>query len=79
MCCNICGGDNFIASEYWTDDVRAPARECATCHALVLDETAASSEQERDSVRLAVAARAAHSTDKPLCGQLPNEERVTLP
>jgi hypothetical protein len=78
MCCNICGGENFTVSEYCTDGVRAPARECATCHALVLDEEAASSEAERDSVRLAVAARAVYCTGEPLYGLLPNEEHAAL-
>jgi hypothetical protein len=38
-------------------DGSAPALECLKCRALCLDESAAESEQERESVRLAVAAR----------------------
>jgi hypothetical protein len=75
--CHICGGDAFRASEYRAESVRAPARECMTCHALVLDEEAATSDEERDSVRIAAAARAAHCADAPLHGKLPDEEPVT--
>ena len=82
MRCLICGGDVFILSEYRTDTVRAPARECAICHALVLDEEAATSEEERDSVRLAAAARAACSVDAALGGAIEgnfDEEPPTIP
>ena len=65
MRCNICGGDRFNPAEYRADGVVAPAKECATCRALVLDEEAATSEADRNSVRLAVAARAAHSVPDP--------------
>jgi hypothetical protein len=64
MRCNICGGDRFNTAEYRADGVVAPAKECATCRALILDEEAAA-EEDRDSVRLAVAARAAHSVPDP--------------
>jgi hypothetical protein len=79
MRCQICGGDVFTSTEYRTDSVRAPARECAGCRALVLDEDAATSQEERHSVRMAVAARAACSADEHLPGQLRDEEPVTLP
>jgi hypothetical protein len=69
MRCNICGGDRLTASEYRTGSVRAPAMECVACHAIVLDESLATSEQERDSVRLAVAARAASCATEPRQGQ----------
>jgi hypothetical protein len=59
--CSVCGSDRFIASEYKMDGGKAPALECVRCHALNLDEAAASSDEERDCVRLAVAARAASS------------------
>ena len=65
-------------SEYRTDSVRAPARECAVCHALVLDEEAATSQEERDSVRVAAAARAACSVDTAIGGDF-DEEPVTIP
>jgi hypothetical protein len=58
MQCNVCGGERFTKSEYQMDPGPAPALECLHCHALNLDEEAARSEEERDSVRLAVAARA---------------------
>ena len=79
MRCHICGGDVFVASEYWTDSVRAPAKECASCHALVLDEGAATSEEELDSVRLAAAARAACCAEEPLRGRPGDEEPATQP
>jgi hypothetical protein len=79
MRCQICGGDVFVPSEYWTDGVRAPAKECASCHALALDEGAATSDEERDSVRLAAAARAAYCAGEPLRGLLPDEEPATQP
>jgi hypothetical protein len=59
--CNVCGGSEFIAAEYKSEDFLAPALECASCHALCLDEEVARSTAERDSVRLAVATRAALS------------------
>ncbi|MBV9947975.1 MAG: hypothetical protein JOZ69_14065 [Myxococcales bacterium] len=58
MQCNVCGGERFTESAYQLDAGAAPALECTHCHALNLDEEAARSEAERDSVRLAVAARA---------------------
>jgi hypothetical protein len=61
MRCNVCGGENLTAVEYRAGSIRAPAMECDKCHAIVLDEAAATSEEERDSVRLAKAARAAQS------------------
>lgn len=63
MRCSVCQGESFIASEYILDDRRAPAVECTRCHALDLDEAMARSQEERDSVRLAVAARAACCED----------------
>ncbi len=53
--------------------------ECVDCHALVLDESVATSEQERDSVRLAVAARAAHCAAEPLHGLWPEPEDPERP
>jgi hypothetical protein len=61
MVCDICGGSTFVAAEYRAEGVVAPARECAQCKALVLDEAVATSQEERDSVRIAAAARAARS------------------
>ncbi len=65
-----------MASEYCAGSVRAPAMECAHCHALLLDEAAATSEQERESVRMAVAARAAHCAAEPLRGLWPELPEV---
>jgi ribosomal protein S27AE len=58
MSCPNCGSGVFVASEYKMQYRRAPALECATCHILHLDEEAVASKEDRDSVRLAVAARA---------------------
>jgi hypothetical protein len=59
MKCTVCGGDRFVNSEYQMDTGSAPALECVSCGALNLDESAAQSEEDRASVRLAVAVRAA--------------------
>ena len=59
MRCLVCGSDDLRPAEYKTADVRAPAFECGRCHAIQLDEVAASSEKDRESVRRAVAARKA--------------------
>ena len=59
MSCKNCGERDFVPSEYRSGTVNAPAMECAHCHVLNLDEEAARTEEERDSVRLAVALRVA--------------------
>ena len=61
--CKVCEGSVFAAAEYRTLPGRAavPALECADCRALMLDESVASSPDERDSIRLAKAARCALS------------------
>jgi len=58
MYCSNCDGKSFIRTEYRMRGLRAPALECASCHVLHLDEAAVRSEEERESVRLAVAERA---------------------
>ena len=58
MLCNVCGCSDFLPAEYKSEIARAPALECARCHALVLDEGAAATEEERESVKLAKAIRA---------------------
>jgi hypothetical protein len=79
MRCHICGGKAFTSSEYCTNGVRAPAKECASCLALVLDERAATSDEERDSVRWAVAARAAYCAGEPFRRRRPGDEPETRP
>jgi hypothetical protein len=59
MNCKICSGVRFLVSEYKVGTVRAPALECARCHALDLDESLVDTREARDLVRLAQAARAA--------------------
>jgi hypothetical protein len=59
MLCNVCECSDFISSDYVMPDGRkAPALECTGCHAIVLDEVAAHTEEERESVKLAKAIRA---------------------
>jgi hypothetical protein len=61
MRCSNCGGSRLERAEYRTSELRAPAPafQCARCHTLILDPSAASSDEERDSVRLAIAAQQA--------------------
>ena len=60
--CPQCDGDVLIAAEYVTKStVRAPALKCARCKMLHLDEAVARSPDERESVRMAKAERAALS------------------
>jgi hypothetical protein len=61
--CNVCGCQDFVAAEYAYEAGRVPAIECADCRALVLHEDAASDDEERDSVKLAIAARASIAGD----------------
>lgn len=74
MRCNICGCESLTATEYCAGSVRAPAMECSQCHAIVLDESVATSDEERDSVRMAVAVRAAQCAAEPLAEYWPEEE-----
>ncbi len=64
--CRVCEGRHFAAAEYVSrPGLKAvPALECADCRALTLDESVASSADERDSIRLAKAARCALSGDQ---------------
>ena len=62
MVCALCGATQFVAAEYKLDSGWAPALQCANCGALELDEALARSEEERESVRLAKAARDAQVT-----------------
>jgi hypothetical protein len=61
MVCSVCGSRAFNATEYRSGRdaaQRAPAFECRGCGAISLGEEAAASEEERDSVRVAIALRA---------------------
>jgi hypothetical protein len=65
MICNICGSRTFAITEYRQGGqaaLRAPAFECRGCGAINLGEEAAASDEERESVRLAIARRA-HVTE----------------
>jgi hypothetical protein len=59
MVCEVCSWDAFVPAEYVTIAGRAPALECARCHALNLTPDAARSEDERELIRHALAVRAA--------------------
>jgi hypothetical protein len=57
--CNVCGSSRLGKGRYRTPaGVMAPSWECKDCLAITLDDSVAESEDERDSVRLAKAARA---------------------
>jgi hypothetical protein len=64
MRCSNCGGTDLERAEYKMADGRAPAWECSKCHTLILDSSLARTEEERDSVRLAIAERAAVTIDR---------------
>jgi len=58
MRCKTCGGDRLVETRYrFGERSNAPALECERCHAIDLDELLATTKDELDSVRLAVAAR----------------------
>ncbi len=59
MQCKVCGHYDLVETEYRTGDRRAPALECARCHAINLDERTAKSERDLESVQRVVAARPA--------------------
>jgi hypothetical protein len=63
MHCKVCGHEGLIEAEYRTGEFTAPALECSKCQAIHLDERAAKSEKDLDSVRRAVVAR--HSASGP--------------
>jgi hypothetical protein len=67
--CNVCGSDRLAKTKYRTPSgVQAPAWECQSCLAIILHDSAAQSDDERDSVRLAKAARAVVIDDEPQRG-----------
>ncbi|HSY21763.1 MAG TPA: hypothetical protein VK841_06595 [Polyangiaceae bacterium] len=57
MGCSVCGHETLVETEYRTGGVSARALECASCRAISLDERAARSARDLDSVRQAIAAR----------------------
>lgn len=63
MVCTVCSGTRFVSAEYNTGEAHrsrpAPALECVTCHAVFLEEGIARTEEERASVKIAIALRAA--------------------
>jgi hypothetical protein len=64
--CNVCGGTTLLRTEYRAGQgVVAPALACADCAAISLDESVAECDEERESVKLAKAARAAAVGDEP--------------
>ncbi len=80
MCCTVCFGQSFVAIEYVTkESVRAPALRCLRCDAIHLDEAVARSNEERESVRLAKAERAASSGQMPAAAIAHTDEEATRP
>ena len=69
MGCSVCGHETLVETEYRTGGVNARALECASCRAISLDERAARSARDLDSVRQAIAARqlagTTHDAAKP--------------
>jgi len=59
MKCSVCGGTEFTATEYKTGETSAPALECVRCSAIVLEAGVARTDEERASVKQAIALRAA--------------------
>jgi hypothetical protein len=69
MFCNVCGCHVLEPTEYRTGKVgghRAPAGRCTSCGAITLREDFASTPEERDSTRIAIALRQAVSENRPL-------------
>jgi hypothetical protein len=58
MLCEVCGDDRFDRVEYPSGISTVPAFACVRCGEMVLSEDAAKTEEERSSVRIAIAARA---------------------
>jgi hypothetical protein len=65
MVCNVCGANDFVNTKYRADGWVAPALECTGCHAISLSEDAAMTDEEHDSVKLAIAMRAAVAGEQP--------------
>ena len=59
MKCSVCGGAEFSATEYKTGETTAPALECVRCSAIVLEAAVARTDEERTSVKEAIAMRQA--------------------
>ncbi len=55
--CEVCEGGDFVEAEYASEAGRAPALKCTRCGALNLKPEAARTEEERDSVKTAIAVR----------------------
>ncbi len=69
MRCTVCGGDRFVSTEYRAGSVEAPALECLTCGAVVLEEAVARTEEERESVKMAIALRKAAQNVPDKCDE----------
>ena len=80
MWCPVCNGEDFVIIEYvTTHGVKAPAFRCVRCEAIHLDEAAAQTEEERESVRLAKAQRASASAQFAAAAVAPPDDEVTSP
>ena len=57
MFCTICGTRDFTSAVYRTGSRLAPALQCKGCGALTLSEGEATSQEERDAIRIAISGR----------------------
>ncbi len=64
MRCAICDSNAFVATVYHTRDRQCPALACTECGAVSLNVEVAGNDAERESVRLAIAKRAALASDE---------------
>jgi hypothetical protein len=72
MTCPVCGNEDFVTTEYKAGDIVAPALECMACKAVVLDVEAGRTDEERESIKLAIAARAS-SRNLPAAERVPDQ------
>ena len=54
--CKTCGGTRFIVDDARMAGCRAPAVECARCHAVEADVNDSCTKHDLDSARMAIAA-----------------------
>jgi hypothetical protein len=78
MVCNVCGSRAFKVTEYRSGGnaaCRAPAFECRACGAISLGEEAATSDEERESVKMAIAMRAHVTNERKVATRAPDPRR----
>ncbi len=78
MRCSNCDGREFTNTEYRMPGVRAPAVECTNCHVLHLSESTVFSDEDRESVKMAIAERARIVAEgRPTCYESNDPSLVT--